>query len=212
MDLRVVHLRKVLSVARMLDVPGPPHRLYLSGSEMSAVSAVEINGNRGYAWTQVSEGVIAVELPPVFYVQSVAVLGQDMGSVREAEVFFGYTSVLSMMSGLQKLVQDWLKCFLTSPGSDPFNRPGGGGAQDIFKQATAAEGPFSSALSIAIRRTNEQLIARQAVDVTLPRNEKFLDARLVRIALLPDRTGFLPDIEIVSQTGRRARLGLNTAS
>jgi hypothetical protein len=208
MDLRVIHLRKVLPVTRMLDVPGPPHVLYITGPEMEGAASVEINGNRGYSWRSVGPRMISVDLPLMFMIQTVAVLGQEMGTAREAEIFFGFTELMSMTSGIQKLAQDWLKRFLTTPGTDPFSRKSGGGGQEILKKSSAAEGLFNSALLIAVRSTNEQLIARQAIDIAMPSSEKLLNAKLLKVTVDPDRTGYTADIEILSQAGNRVQVGL----
>jgi len=209
MDLRVIHLRKILPIAKMLDVPGPPHRFYISGPSAAEVSAVEINGDQGYAWTAIGSNVVAIDLPHPFMVRTVAVLGREMGDAKEAECYFGFTKFLTTTRGLQKLVQDWLKCFLSTPGTDPFSLKWGGGGLGIVKRSSSAEGPYNSALAIAVRETTKQMIARQALDTNSPSSEKLLNAKLLKISMSADRTGYTADIEITSQAGTKARVGVS---
>lgn len=210
MDLRVVHLRKILPISQMLDVPGPPHRLYISGIPADEVSDVEINGDRGYTWETTGARVIAVELPRLFRVQTVAVLGRELGDAKSAECYLGFTTFPSFTKGLQKLAQEYLRVFLTTPGSDPYSTRRGGGGQEILQRETAAEGIYSSAMAVAVRETTKQIITRQAADMALPRDERLLSARLLRVTAFPDRTGYTADIEIQSQSGTSARLNVNS--
>ena len=208
-DLRVVHLRRILPVSRVLDSPGPPHQLYVTGPEASEVAEVEINGARGYPWKIVSKRTIAIELPLEFLVRNIAVLSREMGDAREAEVFLGFTRNITVTRGIESLVQYWLKCFLSTPGSDPFSKSWGGGANDIIKKSFAQEGNLNSTSAVSVQRTNRLVVARQSTDMSIPRNERLAEAKLVSTRLSPDRTTFYLEINMTNQTGEQVRVGLS---
>lgn len=208
-DLRVVHLRRILPVSRVLDVPGPPHLLYVTGPETADVADVEVNGGRGYTWRIEGRRTIAIELPLEFLVRNVAVLSREMGSAREAEVFLGYTPRVSSVSGIESLVQYWLKCFFTTPGSDPYSKTWGGGARDVVKKSFAQEGTLNSTAAIAVQRATRMVVARQSTDMSIPRDERLAEAKLVSTRLSPDRTTFHMDINMTNQAGARVRVGLS---
>lgn len=207
MDLRIVHLRQVFAVSKMLDVPGPPHLLYLSGPDSVQVAEVDINGVRGYAFDIIDRRTVAVHLPENYFIQSVSILGREMGSAKEAEVFVGFTNQITQISGIQALAQYWLKCLLTTPGSDPWSKWGGAGRLALTRN-TAQEGDYNSSLSMAVSRTNKQVVSRQAPAMWLPRDERLLSAKLARVSRDPRSGEYTADIDITSQAMQTVRAGV----
>jgi hypothetical protein len=208
MDIKVTHLRRVLPVSKTLDVPGPPHEFYISGPLAREVADVEINGVRGYVFRVVNSTTIAVTLPKAFNVKTLAILSTELGDAREAEVFFGFTPHISLVSGVQALAQYWLKCFLSSPGADAFSRSWGGAGRGAISKTFQQEGDFNSNIAIAVRRTNRQVMSRQASALYLPRNERLLDAKLIRAARKSNSETYEVDIEITNQAREVVRAGV----
>lgn len=209
MDLRVTYFREVLPVSKMIEDPGPPHLLFLSGPQTERVVDVEVNGVRGFPFTVSGDRTLCVELPSLFTVRSVAALGRDMGSLTEALIHVGFTDSILDVDGLQLLVQNYLKCFLTSPGSDVFSKKWGGGGNKLVGMVYGKEGDITTAAAEAVRRTTQSIMSRQMSNLTLPRSERLASAKMVTSRLSLDDQTFLLDIEIRNQEGRTVRAGLS---
>ena len=208
MDLRVTYLREVLPVTKMVDVPGPPHQLFLLGPEVSRVVDVEINGVRGYKFTVSGPRAIVVDLPPLFTFRTVAVLGREMGKLLDAVIHIGFTTTDTEVEGLSKLVQDYVKCFFSTPGVDVFSKSWGGGGNQLVNAAYAKDGDIATACTAVVQRTNKLIFQRQLGNLSIPRSERLEKADIVRSQRSLDGQEWQLDIEIMNAEGRRVRAGI----
>lgn len=208
MDFQVVQLRQVLPIARMVEVPGPPHTLVISGPASDQVTDVEVNGARGYPFQPLGDTSIEVTLPDLCTVRSLAVLGRTMGNLLEAALVLAYPTRPTTLSGMQLLVQMWVKEFLTTPGSDVFDREAGGGAGKIAGSANIVDVNITSNITIAVQRTNQSIIKRQSGNNTIPRSERLLSAEILQVSSSAADQTIKLDVEIKNQSGAIVRVGL----
>jgi len=206
-DLQVIQLRQVLSITRMVEVPGPPHLLYVYGPPTDQVTDVEVNGRRGYSFTTQGDAVV-VTLPNLMVVRTIAVLGRIMGGVKEAAVVHGFPPHPGLLSGMQLLVQMFIKELLTTPGSDVFSPGSGGGARKIVGSKVISNADLTTSIALALQRTAAAIQKKQAGNLTIPRPERLLSATLIRAQVSPGDESVTVDVELRNQAGVVVRVGL----
>lgn len=114
---------------------------------------------------------------------------------------FGFTETLGV-KGFQMLINSWLKCLLTTKGSDPSNINYG----TSFMHLLGSNVDIASARDVVIlniEQCNEQIIAFQDKDTTLTTTERLASANLINFEERPDDPGFHAYIEIQNQAGER---------
>ena len=110
------------------------------------------------------------------------------------------------VKGLQMLINDWLKCFLTPRGSDPVDLAYG----TVFTNLIASNVPVQDARDVtllAIEQCNSQIAAFQKGDTTLTSSERLGSATLTGFVIDNSAPGFSATVELRNQA--RERLAFN---
>jgi hypothetical protein len=110
-------------------------------------------------------------------------------------------SKVEFFQGYQKLVAQFLKLLMTTPGSGVFARNSGGGLQKFPGSVQKSPHQSLTAVSQAIFNTAEQLIASQS-GVDMPPAEKLRNVEIARIDFAKgDPTSVEVGLRIKTQTG-----------
>lgn len=112
-------------------------------------------------------------------------------------VTFGTPSTIGV-KGFPQLINKWLKCFMTSKGSDPADLNYG----TVFPTLIGSNVSLPDARDIselAVQQCNTQLRTFQANDLTLTPSEKLLSAKTISFTEKPELPGFDLFIEIKNQ-------------
>jgi len=121
---------------------------------------------------------------------------------------FGYSATLGV-KGFQMLINTWLKCMLTTKGSDPSNLNYGTLFKHLLGSNTTME-DARDAVVLAVEQCNEQITAMQENDTTLTATERLASATLTNFEERPEDPGFHAWVEIQNQAGERLTLNLPT--
>ncbi|MBU0630991.1 MAG: hypothetical protein KKC80_08820 [Candidatus Margulisbacteria bacterium] len=181
MTLRVVHLRRLLDLSSVREVPGvSPRTIEITGNRMDLTTRVEVNGVDMPDFAAVDPDRLIVTLPARMRsrVQSVAVLSNalDPGGSSKAYYDLGLRPVVT--EGKYRVLQRFIKKLLTSPGSNVWNKSDGGGLRQLMvtnidpRNASAISGEVSS----KVMQSAKQLVLAQARDHTVPMAERVLGA------------------------------------
>ncbi len=125
-------------------------------------------------------------------------------------VSFAYNPSIGV-KGMQMLINHWVKCFLTTRGSDPTDLEYGTSFA-LLIGSTLALADARDVAAIAVESCNEQLFAAQKDDATLTASERLATAEITNFIEDPSAPGFSLYVEIKNQANERLTLNLPTAA
>lgn len=211
-DLQVVEVQSLLLVSRIEIVPGvTPLTVQVEGGPFAGVDEVRVNDvpspsyivrSENLIWAQVPDGVADGTLV-------VSVLSANSLITDRVLLRFRLGRQTRKVSGLPRLVQQFMRLLMMTPGTNLAYPSLGGGLLQVARSAYAPGGSkdLRADAFMAVQRTTEQLIALQARDNRSPREEKLMRASVERCGIQPQLQSLLLDIEMLSQTGKRYLVG-----
>lgn len=156
--------------------------LQLRGDKFSKTVAVYVN-KRGVPFTVMSDQMILCSLPPkATSIDDVEVITSSKTLNRKSMFAYLFSNETKTVEGEFKLVQQFIKVLLTTPGSDVFDKKTGGNLQNWVGQNTPTSNP-----SILVAKTTLKVIqaglmfsARQGL-TQLPASERLSDVEVVSV-------------------------------
>lgn len=164
----------------------PSTRISLSGRNFLSAEEVKLNGNL-VAFEVVGDRRIEIDLPESLeneYLRTVTVLSGTFTG-REASVMeFKAGSHLRKVTGLLKIMQQFIKVMMTTPGSDIFHKTYGGGLLSVLSTNIDYDNsaPMIGQILTALSRTSKQIISAQSAK-RLPADEKLKSVVLLDLKL-----------------------------
>lgn len=130
---------------------------------------------------------------------------------RDTFKFVGFTYNPALgVKGFQMLINHWVKCMLTSRGSDPTNLSYGTNfVKLVGSNLSIADARDVTAVSID--QCNEQIQSNQKDDSTLTETERLASAEITNFVENPTAPGFQVYVEIKNQANERLVLNLPVA-
>lgn len=212
-DFQVCFPQETIAVNKVRALPGDLKVLEVEGEDFSAVDTVSVNDIDVPEFAVLSSHVLRARLPlslTLADVRTVTVLSKRLVTTAKSTLKFRIGSMPSKVRGPLRLSQLFLKVLFSEPGTDIFNKKGGGGALRALRATFAASdsGGVINDFSVAVRTTVRQIIASQARNPSLPPDEKLLNASIISSAFSPQEAALSVSIEIVNQSGFPAILNL----
>jgi hypothetical protein len=181
LTLRVVHLRRLLDLSSVREVPGiSPRTIEVTGTRMDLTTRVEVNETvvSDFAATDSTHLIITLPTSMKSRIQSIAVLSEsvDPGGSSRAYYDLGLRPILT--DGKYRVLQRFIKLLLTTPGTDIWSKSSGAGLRALQvtnideKNASGVSGEVSS----KVMQARDQLLLAQAQDNSVPMAERLLDA------------------------------------
>lgn len=189
-DIRVVSAKISLKITGMAPIRGVlPASVIAFGESLDKTSEVFYNDLPVDEFFAQSPSRLIVKIPT-------AAVGKPFVSIRamsdaslirrDSEVSLKLNNPLRTVSGMDRLIQNWIMTFLTTPGSDVFDKSAGGGAQTIIGRSTDRDGRSASAdLTMAIDRTRTELVKKQSASSRVPSSEKLMSCELGDVVFDP---------------------------
>lgn len=214
MDLQVTYLRDVLPVDSADEIPGMvPRTLDVRGPNFRNVVKIEINEEEAPNFVVMTKHRVLVQVPESQekeIIRTLAVLSRDFTKTVSSQVKFEFTNHPQKISGLKKLIQTFLLYLLRTPGTDAWYQKSGGGVQKLvgahFSRSNA--GGVTAAFTTAVSRTRSQIISLQASNPRLTSSEKLGSVTVLSAVFNAQQTALLARVELTSQSGQRAIVGL----
>lgn len=214
MDIQVTYLRDVLPVDSADEVPGVvPRTLDVRGPNFRNVVKIDINEEEAPSFVVMSKNRVLVQVPESQekeIIRTLAVLSNDFTKTKSSQVKFELTNNPQKVDGLKKLIQTFLLYLLRSPGTDAWYPKSGGGVQRLigahFSRSNA--GGVAAAFTTAVSRVRTQIISLQSANTRLPASEKLGSVTVLSAVFNAQQTALLARVELVSQSGQRAIVGL----
>lgn len=207
-DVKIAHLKNSLPLSTITKISSKPPILKLTGEKYNTATDVLLDGIYAKQWLAISDKEILVYIPSTFSnktISSIAVITEELIPNIPNLTFFEIGSRVKKIEGIQKLVQQFVKILMQSPGSNKFQPVGGGLIDVIGKNTVADDRSARSDIINGISRTKTYLINVQNKNKDLPLAEKLLDAKILNIT-----SGTQPNVSIVVNLQITNRVGVSS--
>ena len=212
-DIRVVTAKVVLPVDQMAPLRNfLPPSIVIIGKSLDKATEILYNDIPVQEFIVQSPTRIIAKIP----IQSVGkeftnlrVLSTTTLSGKNASLSLKLHNPLQKISGIDRLIQNWLMLFMTTPGSSVFDKSAGGGAQSIIGKPTDNDGKSSVAdLTLAVERTKEQIIKKQSSSRNIPADEQLLSADLESVSFDASTGRLNAVVSLLNRVGSSAQVSL----
>ena len=213
-DFQFVFPTTTVPLSSVRVLPGVrPKSIQVIGQDFSSVDQVLINEMPSPDVIIVSKTQLLAQVPPQLV--NVTLVSVTVASIKltlspESIIKFQIGPTPSKVSGILRLMQVYLKFLLTTPGRDIFApRIGGNALKNIGHTFGKGQGGhIVSDIIIAAATAQRQLMAVQARDPTVPRDERLLSATVTEAAYNRAEAALVVGVTLVSQAGRSATANL----
>jgi hypothetical protein len=212
-DFRVVLSKTLLKVTS-----GSPVRDFLPPAIIVLGERFNLCDEITYNDIEVTEFIIAsstrllVRIPPSQVGRALTdlkVLAPVPLTKEDALISLGISRPLRTVEGIDRLVQEWLMTFLTTPGTDIFDPTSGGGARSIIGQPAQSNGNSAvTELSLAVDNTRQQFLKKQAKNSKIPPSERLLSASLANVRFNEQTTAITAIVDIKNVLGGSASISV----
>lgn len=212
-DFRVVQARAILKVTSVSPIRGfNPPAVIILGEKFQYAAEITYNGIEVSEFYIASPTRIIARIPDTQYgkaLTELAVLAPVQLAREKALISLGISKPFKTVYGIDRLVQNWVMAFLTTPGSDIFNPSAGGGGRAIIGFPGNASGKTASAeLSIAVDRTRQQILEQQASNLQIPAEERMLSCSLSEVSFDQKSTSLTAVVTLKNILGNSASVNI----
>jgi len=209
-DVKVISIKDILQVTEVGFVPNfLPRTLDIRGLLFLQADEVQINDLPAPEFVISSDTRILAQVPDsqvASKINRVTVFATKASPDRRSFLRFEMGVTLSSQTGLQKLIQLFVKVLLQTPGSDRFHPDDGGGVLSLVGRTVSKSDSTSlqAALVGAVNRTRDQIISRQSLIRRLPSDETLLRADIQAAGFNPTTSTLAARISVGAVSGREA--------
>lgn len=209
-DIKILAILDVLPITRIMRIPNfAPASLEIKGTKMLQATEVHINDVPSPEIVKLSNTRLIAQIPSSqtsSVIRKVSVLATAPSVDRSSVLRFEMGQTVSSLKGLEKLVQQFVKLMLQTPGSDAFAPQLGGGLQTLVGTTVGRRHTRSLSASLvnAVNRTRDQIFSLQANDSRIPPDEKLLRADTESVGFDPNTSTLAARVSIGAVSGRQA--------
>lgn len=161
--------------------------LELVGSDFSKTQRVKVNST-DVPYSVISESRLMCAIPDgSTTIDSVDVITTSTTINRRTYFEYMVGESPTVVAGMQKLIQQFVKLLMTTPGSDVFNPTSGAGLQGFVGTNFSPQNPSSLVAQVTLRilQCGIDMTARQTI-AGIPSNERLSDVEVLGIDIDPD--------------------------
>lgn len=213
-DIQVIEIRDLLKIMAVRPVPlSDPPALDIRGQDFNHVDYVLINDVASPSIVVASSTQLVAQLPAteeVAMIRSIVAVSNRLTRTNRSKINFRVNDTPSLVDGMERLVQTFLKVLLQTPGSDIFSPKGGGGllaalGKQIGKPSSST---IVSDVHLGVTRTRQQMMQLQTKESALALDERLLYARVLEAKFVANELSLNTKIQIGNQAGKATTLGL----
>jgi hypothetical protein len=209
-DVKIAHLKNSLKVSSVSKISSNPPILKIIGEKFNTATDILLDGIYARQWVAISDKEILLYIPVTFSnktIGTIAVVSDELIPNVPNLTFFEVGSRVRKIEGIQKLVQQFTKILLQTPGSNKFQPVGGGLLSIIGKNTMSDDRTARTDIINGINRTKSYLISIQNNNKDLPLSEKLLDAKILNIS-----SGTQPNVSLVVNIQITNRVGVSSSA
>lgn len=208
-DFRIVQAKVALPIRTIVPVRSfLPVSILVSGDGLEQVTEILYNKVRASEFIVQQGGQVLFRVPE-------GMVGKPLNSLEffSNQILPGKSQSLSLrvgaqksVSGISRLVQQWVVVFLTTPGSDIFDPASGGGGGSLIGKPHNRDGSSVSAdLLLAVNRANDEMRKSQS-SRRVPPDERFSSADISDINFDPQAGELQAVLILKSMVGTSAQV------
>ena len=209
-DVQITYPQQIINVTSVAFVPGQTiPTLQVIGDDFRSVDSVLVNEVPSPNVAVLSKTKLWTTVPPEVQGNSlltISVVSYQFVYTDQSVVAFRAGRTNRKVSGIQQLVQLFVKVLFTTPGSDIFNQSLGGGGLTIVGSSFAKDtaGSLVSDFVIAVDNTVRQIVFLQSQQFRLPPDERLLSAKVESAKFYQQQTALVVSVALTSQAGTEA--------
>lgn len=211
-DLRVLEIRDILPITNVRPAQGiSPRSLVIQGRDFNNAYEVLINEAKSPSVIIQSSRKLLAQIPTGLGgpIRTVVIISSRLTGTKRSKITYKIGDTTHTVSGIERLIQQFLKMLLTTPGSDIFAKKVGGGLlRTVARQTARGGGSMVSDLHMGVDRTRRQIMALQASDKTIALSERLLFARVVEAKFIQQELALVGKVLIGNQANQRNVVGL----
>lgn len=211
-DIQLIRLLDVLRVNSIRNATGiSPRSIVVGGEDFHDVEEVLINAIQSPQFTVFSKTELVAQVPDDLVdgiISDVAVLSASLTFTDRSLVEFTAGIRPRTVSGILRLMQNFLRLLLRGQGTNIFHPRSGG---SMIKRIGANISSSAAAdISIAVSATKQYMINVQTQDRNIPPSERLLSADIQALTVDPASTSIFVTIALTSHSGQTAAATLST--
>jgi hypothetical protein len=210
--LQLTRLLDVLTVTSVRNATGvSPRSIVVRGEDFRNVETVLINGTASPSFVAYSTSELIAEVPEAWRDESitaVAVMSSRLTFTTRSIVNFTVGTKVRKVNGVLRLMQQFLRILLRTPGSNVFARQSGGGLLTSIGSNISARA--AADIAVAVNTARSYLIGVQTIERNLPPNERLLSAEISALDVDPRGTSIAVTIVLTNHSGQRTAATLTT--
>lgn len=211
---------KILSVKDLLPISGAqyanitPRSLLVEGERFLEATHVVINDIQAPEFIVVSDSKLMAQVPASEVnniLRKLVVLAEKPSPSRKSIFSFEVGTTFSVIQGIERMVQLFIKVLFQTPGSDRFDPSTGGGLMTLVGKTTSrGTGKSLQAQSLAmVNRARDQVIAIQAKNTRIPADERLLSAQVEQAGFDQNTTTLFLRVLLTALSGKQATANLS---
>jgi hypothetical protein len=183
---KVLQLRRMLDLAYVAEIPGVlPRSIEVRGTRLDLASGVEINGIEVESFAILGANKLLAQIPNLGAgrVTDVSVYSELVTSEGMSRAYYDFGTHPWMTEGKVRVLQNFIKLLLTTPGTDIWSPRSGVGIQNLMVRGGGpqTETALAGELETRVAQTTQQIIQNQALDQSISAKERLLGAVVTEI-------------------------------
>lgn len=211
-SIQVIRLLDELKVNSIRNAVGVvPRSIIVKGEDFRNVEQVIIDGFVAPEFVAYSTTELVAEVPSPLQqsvITKVSVLSSTLTLTERSLVEFTFGTRPKAVRGTLRLMQNFLRILLRSPGTNKFHPRSGGGLLRVINglatKQTAAD------IAIAVQTAKQYMINVQTAERNIPPSERLLSAEIQALNVDPQSTSAFVTIVLTSHSGARSAATLAT--
>lgn len=207
--MHTTQLIRLLDVAPLNSVSNAqgvsPRSLRITGKDFRSVEQVLINGIASPEFVVMSSTDILAQVPEAYEdspINEVVVLSSSLTLTERSLVEFTFGTRPKKVEGVTRMMQNFLRILLRSPGSNIFHKNSGGGLlRRVGRNLTSRA---AADVHIAVNLTKEYIVRSQSATREIPNNERLLEAEITALTPDAEATALYVTIVLTNHAGQRA--------
>lgn len=203
-SVSLIRLLDAVPVTTLQEAVGVhPRSIIVDGDDFTSVETVLINGSSSPEIAVLSQTRLLAQVPEdqvAATITDVSVLSANLTLTERSLVQFTVGTRIRAVSGIQRLLQVFLRQLLRSPRSNIFHPRSGGGLRR--RVGTLFDSSVSADIALSVSSARQYIIAAQSGDRTIPPSERLLSAEIVGLRPMPEASAVFVTISLRAHDGQ----------
>jgi hypothetical protein len=210
--ISVLRLLDVVPVSTMQEAVGVhPRSIIVDGQDFTTVESVLINGSMAPEVAVLTPTRLLAQVPEdqvQATITDVSVLSANLTLTDRSIVEFTLGTRIKSVSGVQRLMQVFLRHMLRSPGSNIFHPRSGGGLRK--RVGTIFDDSVTADVALAVSSTRQYIISAQSSDRTIPPSERLMSAEIVGMRPVVEAGSLFVTVSLRNHSGQTGAASMLT--